>query len=171
MIKQAVATTGMMVSGHLHPVNIIKRANHFPSSDALLKNISNIPRHKASLFIENLSIANKAYSAKIYLQHYPMFFGVPDDGDIKMSVEAIAVHESKCPDSHFVSFLIVGADAQALTSTLFDENDGLEQRAMTHCVNKNPELSDILRRYREAHPNAEVKIATSNGSQGENHAY
>jgi hypothetical protein len=148
---------------YLRPANIIDRASQYISADALLNNIDSIPEHKTSVIRDNLTIDGKVYSAEIFLDHDPMFIGTPDDGDINMSIEAIAVFESKSPGSDSASFVITGNDARSLKDTVFNENDGLEQEAMTHCVNTSPELHDILERYREVHPEAEVKLANSYG--------
>ena len=148
---------------YLRPQNVISRASHYINPNAVLKNIDKVPEHKTSVIRDDLIIDGKSYIAEVFLDHDPMFIGTPDDGDINMSIEAIAVFGTNTPGQDEPAFIISGDDARSLKKGLFAENKGLEQEAMTHCVNTSPELYDILERYRKVNPEAEVKPSNSYG--------
>tara|TARA_R110001592_G_scaffold111525_18_gene308939 strand:+ start:6867 stop:7832 length:966 start_codon:yes stop_codon:yes gene_type:complete len=142
----------------MKPQNIIERSAHYITPDAVLKDIPNIiPEHKTSVMRDDLVIDGKAYIAEIFIDHSEIFVGTPDDGDISMSFEAIAVYgyANKNNDDE-PAFVITANDARSMTGDIFKDNRGLEDDAMKQCVNTSPELYDIFQRYKVANPEAEL---------------
>jgi hypothetical protein len=143
---------------HMKPNNIIDRAAHYINGDAVIKDIQNkAPEHKTGMILHELIIDGESYTAELFIDHDEMFIGTPDNGDIGMSIEAIAVYgytDPKKTDSP--AFFIAGNDARSLTDNIFKENRGLENEAMQQCVNTSPQLHDIFERYKAAHPEAEI---------------
>jgi len=146
---------------YLKPANILERAGHYISADALMKDLGNVPAHKTSVIKTDLRIDGKSYSAELFLEHTPFFVGTPDEGDISLSIEAIAIYDSNAPGQEGFACMISGDDARALQKGIFAENDTLEQTAMSYCVNTSPELQDITKRYQEAHPDSTVTLSKS----------
>lgn len=143
---------------YMKPASIIARAAHYITPDAVLKDIDNIvPEHKTSMIQNDLMIDGKAYTAEVFIDHHEMFIGTPDDGDISMNIEAIAVYGYAEPQGKDApAFVITGNDARSMTNNIFKENRGLETEAMKHCVNTSPQLHDIFERYKASHPEAEM---------------
>lgn len=143
---------------YMKPANIINRAAQYISPDAVVKDITNIvPDYKTSMIRDDLVINGKAYTAEVFIDHHEMFIGTPDDGDINMSVEAIAVYGYSAPECDDApAFVITGSDARSLTDNIFKENPGMEVEAMEQCVNTSPQLYDIFKRFKESNPEAEI---------------
>ena len=82
---------------HMKPNNIIDRAAHYINGDAVIKDIQNkAPEHKTGMILHELIIDGESYTAELFIDHDEMFIGTPDNGDIGMSIEAIAVYGYTC---------------------------------------------------------------------------